>query len=182
MRRELARFRDTIPLKSINPMTVRPAAPNEIDHLAHVWYDAWQDGHAGLVREELRRRRTLESFRERLQAALPTIRVVGAPGAPIGFCIVKGDELYQLFVSAGARGSGAAAALIADAEARLAAGGVETAWLSCAIGNDRAARFYEKHGWYRAGTMTNELDTPAGTFLLETWRYEKQLTPARANG
>ena len=26
---------------------------------------------------------------------------------------------------------------------RLSKGGVDTAWLACAVGNDRAARFYE---------------------------------------
>jgi ribosomal protein S18 acetylase RimI-like enzyme len=39
-----------------------------------------------------------------------------------------------------------AAALIADAEAMLAEHGVEMAWLACAVGNNRAARFYEKSG------------------------------------
>jgi ribosomal protein S18 acetylase RimI-like enzyme len=89
--------------------------------------------------------------------------------------MLKGDELYQLYVSAEARGTGVAAALIADAEARLAAHGVRTAWLACAIGNDRAARFYEKSGWRRAGTVVSELDTPAGIFRLDVWRYEKDL-------
>ena len=32
------------------------------------------------------------------------------------------------------------AALMADAEARFTNHGVETAWLACAIGNERAAR------------------------------------------
>ena len=103
--------------------------------------------------------------------------MAGPSGAPVGFCIVKGDELYQLFVSAQSRGSGVAAALIADAEARLFESGVETAWLACAIGNERAARFYEKCGWHRAGTMVNQLETANGIFLLEVWRYEKALTP-----
>jgi len=66
--------------------------------------------------------------------------------------------------------------LIADAEARLAARGVETAWLACAIGNERAAKFYEKRGWRRAGTMVNHAETSAGPFPLEVWRYEKSLT------
>jgi ribosomal protein S18 acetylase RimI-like enzyme len=93
----------------------------------------------------------------------------------VGFCIVKADELYQLYVSSQARGSGAAAALVADAEARLAQSGVQTAWLACAIGNERAARFYEKCGWKRAGTMISQLDTKEGIFPLEVWRYEKVL-------
>ena len=50
------------------------------------------------------------------------------------------------------------------------------AWLACAIGNDRAARFYEKCGWTRMGTMINEAETSRGPFSLEVWRYEKQLS------
>jgi GNAT superfamily N-acetyltransferase len=153
-------------------MNVRAAQEVDLDHLAKVWYDSWQDAHLQIVPAELTRLRTLESFKERLRAALPNVRAVGPTGAPVGFCIVKEDELYQLFVSAEERGSGVAAALIYDAEARLAAGGVKTAWLACAIGNDRAARFYEKCGWRRAGTMINVLDTSGGTFPLEVWRYE----------
>jgi ribosomal protein S18 acetylase RimI-like enzyme len=89
--------------------------------------------------------------------------------------MVNGDELYQLYVSAAARGTGVAAALVADAEVRIAATGAATAWLACAIGNDRAARFYEKCGWRRAGVMTSILNTAKGLFPLEVWRYEKPL-------
>src|SRR5262249_53594210 len=116
----------------------------EIDHLARLWYDGWHQTHAPIVPPELTRLRTPKSVRETLPAALPNVHVAGPPGVPIGFYVLKGDELSQLFVSAEAHGSGVAAALIADAEARLAEHGVETAWLACAIGNDRAARFYEK--------------------------------------
>lgn len=157
-------------------MDVRAAEELEIDQLAKLWYNGWLDAHAQIVPAELTRLRTLESFRHRLQAALPNVRVAGPSGAPVGFSIVKGDELYQLFVSAQSRGSGVAGALIADAEARLSESGVETAWLACAIGNERAARFYEKCGWHKAGTMVNELDTANGIFPLEVWRYEKALT------
>jgi ribosomal protein S18 acetylase RimI-like enzyme len=162
-------------------MDVRAAEAAEVDPLARVWYDGWQDAHASIVPAALTRVRTLESFRDRVREAIPDVRVVGPLGAPVGFCIVKGAELYQLFVSAGSRGSGAAATLIVDAEARLSASGVETAWLACAIGNARAARFYEKHGWCRVGTMVNRLDTSSGEFLLDVWRYEKPLTASPRN-
>jgi GNAT superfamily N-acetyltransferase len=158
-------------------MQVRAAEPSEIDHLARVWYDAWRDAHALILPAELVRVRTLESFRHRLANDLPGVRVVGPPGAPLGLCTIKGDELYQLFVAASARGTGAAGALVGDAEERLARSGVETAWLSCAIGNERAARFYEKCGWKRVGTMVSDLETTEGPFPLESWRYEKRVRP-----
>jgi len=156
-------------------MDVRAAQPKEVDQLARLWYDAWQDAHASIVPAELTRLRTLESFKQRLEAAFSDLRVAGPVGAPVGLCVVKDDELYQLFVSAQSRGAGVAAALIADAEARLSARGVETAWLACAIGNNRAARFYEKCGWRRAGVVVSQLETPDGLFPLEVWRYEKPL-------
>lgn len=156
-------------------MEVRNAEENEIDQLANIWYQGWLDAHEPIVPEDLKRIRTPESFGSRMKSLLPSVRVVGPIGAPLGFHIVKGDELYQLYVAAEARGAGVAAALIADAETLLAERGFETAWLACAIGNDRAARFYEKSGWRRAGNMINHLETENEVFDLEVWRYEKSL-------
>ncbi len=156
-------------------MNVRPAKPDDLDALARLWRDVWMASHAALMPEELVKLRTPESFRERLTRMIGDVRVIGPPGAPIGFCAIKGDELYQMFVSSAAQGTGAAATLMADAEARLKANGVKTTWLSCAIGNDRAARFYEKLGWRRAGVIVIQAETSAGPFALETWRYEKDL-------
>jgi GNAT superfamily N-acetyltransferase len=154
----------------------RDAQPDEIDALASLWHEGWRDAHTGIVPVELARLRTLDNFRDRLRAALDATRVIGPPGAPLGFTMLKGDELYQLYVSRPARGTGVAAVLMSDAERRLAARGVTTAWLACAIGNERAARFYEKQGWRRAGTVANPAETSAGTFMLDVWRYEKIVT------
>lgn len=156
-------------------MEIRPAAVSEIDALALLWRDGWRDAHEAIVPAALARLRTLETFRTRMADGLAQVRVLGPLGAPIGFCMLKDDEIYQLYVSAAARGTGAAARLIADGEARLAASGVEVAWLACAIGNERAARFYEKSGWHRARTFTSRLETPAGVFELDVWRYEKRV-------
>lgn len=154
---------------------VRVAEEHEVDRLTDIWYQGWQDAHAEIVPPELKRARTFASFGDRMETLLPTVRVVGPSGAPLGFHMIKDDELYQLYVSAEARGKGVAAALIADAEARLAESGYETAWLACAIGNERAARFYEKSGWRRMGNMINHLETTEGPLDLEVWRYEKSL-------
>jgi GNAT superfamily N-acetyltransferase len=158
-------------------MNLRDADRGELDDLARIWFDGWHEAHAQIVPTELAQFRTLESFHERLLAALPNVRVAGPPGAAVGFYITKDDELYQLYVSAHSRGSGVAAALIADAEARLFEAGVGIAWLACAIGNGRAARFYEKSGWHRAGTADYRAETSTGEFVLRVWRYEKVLSP-----
>ena len=117
-------------------MIIRAPGPEDIDPLAAIWHQTWHEAHAHLVPPHLTRARTFESFRERIAKALPHLRVAGAPGAPLGFCLVKEDELYQLLV---------------------------------------AARFYEKHGWRRVGTMVNDAETSNGAFPLEVWRYEKVL-------
>lgn len=158
-----------------DPQKIRQAREDEVELLADIWYQGWQDAHAAILPAELARLRTRESFEERLRHALHNVRVAGPPHRPIGFCMTKDDELYQLFVSAEARGTGAAALLEADALAIIGSRGAPTAWLACAIGNDRAARFYEKTGWQRIGTMESRLETQEGIFPLEVWRYEKVL-------
>src|SRR5262245_14097234 len=155
--------------------TIRQAQDADIDRLAHIWFDGWRDAHLAILPVALTRLRTLESFRERLKAAQTDVRVAVGDAGLAGFVMLKDDEVYQFYVAAEARGAGVAAALMDDAEAVLAARGVATGWLACAIGNHRAARFYEKHGWRRVGTVTYEAETIAGPFPLENWRYEKVL-------
>jgi GNAT superfamily N-acetyltransferase len=154
---------------------IRDAQLPEIGLLAKLWFDGWQDAHARIVPAELARVRTMPSFEDRLRRASTRLRVAVVTGAPVGFYILKGDELYQFYVSSSARGSGVAAVLMADAETHLREKGVDTAWLACAVGNDRAARFYEKCGWIRTATVSDDVEVPDGTFPLDVWRYEKSL-------
>jgi GNAT superfamily N-acetyltransferase len=155
---------------------MRSAQPNEVDELAALWHAGWQDAHASILPAALAQHRTLASFRERMLAHLADVRVAGEPGKPLGFSMLKDDELYQFYVSPAARGTGLAAALLTDAEDSLRKRGVGTAWLACAIGNERAAKFYAKNAWRRTGNSILDLPMPDGTiFQLEVWRYEKRL-------
>jgi ribosomal protein S18 acetylase RimI-like enzyme len=162
-------------VNSLINAVVRDAKLAEIAQLARIWFEGWHAAHAQIVPAELVRLRTLRSFEERLRAASARVRVAEIAGAPVGFYFMKGSELYQLYVASDARGSGVAAMLMADAEGALRKAGVRTAWLACAIGNDRAARFYEKCGWLRTRTVTDDVEVPDGTFALEVWRFEKSL-------
>ena len=154
-------------------MDIRDANPGEIGHLARLWYDGWQDAHAPILPAELKRVRTLESFKDRLETLLPDVRVARPVGKPLGLCITKGDELYQLYVDARARGTGLAAKLMSDAESIFTKNGIQTAWLACAIGNARAGRFYEKSGWHRSGNMVSELETQTVSFRSRSGAMKK---------
>ena len=156
-------------------MDVRDPLASEVEPLAQLWLAGWRDAHLEIVPPELEKHRDINNLRQRLTDGLANVRVVGREGDPLGFYMLKDDELYQFYVSARARGTGVAAVLMADAEARLASLGLETAWLACAVGNNRAARFYEKNGWLRVRTETSWLQTPDGQIPVDIWRYEKHV-------
>jgi GNAT superfamily N-acetyltransferase len=153
-------------------MIVRPAGPADLEPLAALWFQGWQDAHAAIAAPEVKADRTLASFRRRLTEATGELRTAGPPGAPVALAYLRGDEVYQFYVAAAARGTGLATTMLKDAETRIAGAGYATAWLDCVIGNDRAARFYEKSGWRRTGIVTTELDLSGRPFLLDIWRYE----------
>jgi GNAT superfamily N-acetyltransferase len=159
------------------PVTLAPrdATRDDLEALAGLWFDGWQDAHADILAGPVAADRSPASFRGRLARSLGAVRTVGPPGEPLGFSLVRGDELYQFYVGRSARGTGLAAALMRDAEARMMLSGVGIAWLDCAIGNLRAARFYEKQGWRCSGNLTIALPLQTGHFPLQVWRFEKAL-------
>jgi len=142
-------------------MILRAAEEVDVEPLTAMWFDGWHEAHASIVPESLVRLR------------------IGAPGAPLGFAMIRGEELHQFYVAASVRGTGVAPMLMKDVEGQMIASGVSIAWLACAVGNTRAARFYEKSGWRRTATVTVASDTSDGTFPLQVWRYEKELTGPR---
>ena len=149
--------------------------PEHSAQVARLWHQGWIDGHAAVVPPELTKLRTLESFQTRARDNVQGTRVALEGDALLGFTMVKGDEIYQMYVGSAARGKGVAQLLMHDGEAVIKAAGHATAWLACAIGNERAARFYTKQGWTMVREEIVELDTLDAPFPLKLWRFEKQL-------
>lgn len=154
---------------------IRNAEPSDVDTVARLWHDGWYEAHEAIVPAALTKLRTLESFQDRTTNHLPGTRVALSGATLLGFCMLRSNELYQLYVSEAARGTGTAQALIADAETQIANGGHQRAWLDCAIGNNRAANFYKKCGWINQGTLETELETSNGPFTMRIWRFEKSV-------
>lgn len=151
---------------------IRNSVPADAHILATLWHDGWQDAHAAVVPEELVRIRTRSAFLERVLEHGGAFRVIGDVGAPVAMSLVLDDELYQFYVGAPGRGTGMARVLLTDALGQIAMNGAQRGWLSCAIGNDRAARFYEKNGWERMGEMETVFEGADGPFTMTSWRYE----------
>lgn len=161
-------------------MSVRPAETPDLAPLALLWWRGWRDAHLPVAPKALAARSTLDSFIDRMAVALPRVRTIGPVGSPFGFHMIKDEELHQLYVAEESRGAGVATVLMIDAENRLLEAGATRPWLACAVGNTRAARFWQKTGWTLTRPQTVASEIPGGWFPLKAWRYEKLLTQRSA--
>lgn len=154
--------------------SIRPAGAADMAAVADLWHQGWHDGHAGHVPEGLTAARTLPAFRERTPARVADTTVaMSGDGELLGFVMVVGDEVEQVFVAPAARGTGLADVLLAEAERQVAAGGHEVAWLAVVAGNARARRFYERCGWRDEGDLPYEVTAGGETFVSPCRRYVK---------
>lgn len=156
-------------------VTPRPLSASEYRAVAQLWHDTWHEAHAAFVPPALVALRTVDDFQRRLTGMAKHVRVIGASGAPDGLCAIRTNEVDQLFVHPRARGTGAAAVLLNDAEARLRKAGTRLAELDCIPENATAIRFYTKMGWMDQGVQNIPLDTSAGPFTLRCVVFRKRL-------
>jgi GNAT superfamily N-acetyltransferase len=155
-------------------MILRPARADDADAIAEIWYAGWRDAHLGNVPEALVAVRTEESFRSRAaQRIADAVVAVDAADVPVGFVMVVGDEVEQVYVAAAQRGTGVAGRLLAEAERLVAAAGHDRAWLAVAPGNARARRFYQRCGWTDEGPFDYSAPVPGGTIAVPCHRYVK---------
>lgn len=153
----------------------RPATMQDIEALTDIWFDGWHEAHDAHVPNKLIDLRDHASLRTLMEKMLGDTDVVGPIGAPIGFCTVFGDEIYQFYVAPTAHGTGAANALIKAGEVRIKAAGFGEAQLYVLPENRRAQAFYRRNGW--DGDVIEEvpLQTLAEPYLLPCLIMTKHL-------
>jgi putative acetyltransferase len=162
---------------STTTYSVRKATLDDVEAVAGIWHAGWIDGHLGHVPEGLvHYRDNQEQFASRARARLETMWVAESAGQPVGFVVVKADEVEQLFVERAARGTGVAATLLRKGETEIRGAGHQRAWLAVVAGNQRARSFYSREGWRDSGPFTYLADTAAGPFAVPSHRYEIDLT------
>nr|WP_245396582.1 GNAT family N-acetyltransferase [Jiella sonneratiae] len=123
--------------------------------------------------------RSRESFQRRAGDRLEDSRIALSAGRVVGFLRVHADEVEQVFVAGGFRGSRVAPALMAAAEALLESRGMDAAFLVVNEANARARRFYEKQGWRFKTIVDYPVETDDGEMTIPILRYEKALPEPR---
>ena len=152
---------------------IRPATSTDIDTLVRIWSEGWRDGHLGHVPDLLVSNRTVDSFVPRVRQRIPDTWVADHDGEVVGFVVVLGDEVEQVYVDRRTRGSGAAALLLGKAETIVGDRGYTTAWLAVVAGNARARAFYERQGWSDRGPFDYTAETASGPITVPVRRYER---------
>ena len=156
--------------------SIRPATDADMAAVADLWHEGWHVGHAGHVPDGLTALRTLQAFHERTPTRVADTTVArDEAGELLGFVMVVGDEVEQVFVGPAGRGTGIAALLLAAAERQVAAAGHVEAWLAVVTGNARARRFYEKCGWRDTSELPYEVTAGGRTWTSPCRRYTKKV-------
>ncbi len=154
--------------------TVRPATIRDARAIAHIRVSTWRAAYEGLIDDAV-----LAAMDAEREAAIRTDRwtrdhaggesvdliAVAADGAAVGWASYGGSrderwpdagELSALYALPDQWGRGVGHALMRAVEDALREAGYREAFLWVLEGNDRAARFYEAHGWAEDGTVLVE--------------------------
>lgn len=145
--------------------------------IAAIWRDGWREAHLGRIPDDLLAARLRESFESRAAGRVSDTTVAVTDHGLAGFVMVVDDEVEQVYVCAGHRGTRVAGALLAEAERRVAASGHQRAWLAVVADNARARHFYARHGWHDEGRFVYAAATASGTVPVPCHRYVKQVGP-----
>ncbi|MGB0798550.1 MAG: GNAT family N-acetyltransferase, partial [Planktomarina sp.] len=138
-------------------LTFSSIQPEDLETLAQIWTRGWHQTHADICPKALVELRTYASFLDRLSSFDGDSIVARQDNAIQGFSLIRANEVYQFFVDRPAQGRGVARELMNASLQRIQNANYTTAVLDCSIGNDMAARFYEKMGWNNTGTHMAEL-------------------------
>lgn len=160
---------------SVARPALRRARQDDTSAIAAIWREGWREAHLGHIPDDLLAARLQESFAARTSGRVSdTVVAVTARGLA-GFVMVVDDEVEQVYVSVGHRGTQVAGALLAEAERRVAVGGHQRAWLAVVAGNARARRFYARNGWQDEGRFEYHASTATGTIPVPCHRYVKHV-------
>ena len=148
---------------------LRAPVPADSAILGRLHAETWHAAYAGLLPDWVLADVTVEArtaLWERFLAGGTSDRGTvlfscDSTDTPVGFAITgpcrdaetpEAGELYAIYVASAQWGRGVGPELIEGAQGALRDAGFDEAVLWVLVGNDRACRFYERHGWRADGT------------------------------
>lgn len=174
-----------------SPATLRDATPDDALAIATVRVAGWRTAYLGLVPQEMldaldpddeavRRR---ERWGERHAHPHDAELVAEVDGDVVGWAVAgrsrdeghAGGELYGLYVLPEHWSTGVGHLLLTEVETRLRSFGYAVAHLWVLDGNERAAGFYERHGWAEDGGVQRD---ERGPYVLHERRRVRRLAGA----
>ncbi|QAY60562.1 GNAT family N-acetyltransferase [Microbacterium protaetiae] len=179
-------------------LTVRRATAADARAIATIRVTSWRVAYDGLIPDALLSRLdiTTEAHRRaqdwtRYHADPRAVEFLALRGgralgwASVGACrdddpgaAVRG-ELFALYALPAHWSTGVGHALMVAAEQSLRASGFPTASLWVLDGNERAASFYERHGWHEDGTVKDD-ERIVGTTGIPALRERRRVRDLRA--
>lgn len=173
-------------------LRIRDAVPFDADGIARVHVRSWQAAYRGLISDDilddLSVSERAENWRRFIAEPLPTTLghlVAERDDRIIGWCtfgtgrdeeMAADGEIYGIYADPEEWSSGVGHALLTEAVRRIADVGLHTVYLWVLDGNDRADRFYERHGFRTDGGV--KLDERPGFTLSEHRRVRRLGMPA----
>lgn len=182
--------------RSALPFAVRPATPDDAHGISAVRVEGWRAAYAGLIdqrlldgldveRDAANRREFWDRHHERPGSA--SFVAVDA-GSVIGWAAVGPaaedsgltghGQLFALYALPDRWSTGVGHALLARAEQSLVDAGFDSGVLFVLLGNDRAANFYERHGWREDG-FTHIDDRYAGGLDVQALQERRRVRNLR---
>ena len=174
-------------------ITLRRALASDADAIAKLWHASWHAGHGSVrgVQQCLLDDRSLAQFEEQTPKLLQAGEHIVAESADCsmagklaGFVSVDATEVTQIFVEPEQFGKGVGGTLLAAAEDTIAMSssvvtegtGIQ-ATVHALEKNERACRFYAKHGWTASDVLDSKIETtlrrPGAlhpTLFMHPWR------------
>ena len=146
--------------------TIRPARPDEYDEIARVWMESWVSTGLAEASDVL-----LTALRVRLREEVEngwTVFVAEDQATLAGMLALHLSDNYldQLFVAPTYHGKSVGQQLLAFTRRLLP----DEIWLRCAVGNEKAWRWYEREGFVFEGEKIN----PLNGLMMKYYRWKKR--------
>lgn len=152
-------------------VTIRPMTPDDVPGKAHVHWQSWREAYANIIDPAWLNARTLAQCEDMARRFPDNTLVAVQDGRVVGFGVYgttrEADlpdygELYALYVLASHHGKGIGFALMHACVAAMPGRPGIVLWVL--EGNERAIRFYERHGFLADGRRQ---EITLGTPLME---------------